>query len=107
MAGGVSAVMVMVQVLVAELEAASTTLEVYVNDPAALGIPVIAPVDEFNARLVGRLPELIEKVYGGVPPLAASAEVKGCPTCPPPEVQADVGANAAAEMVIEQLLVAV
>jgi hypothetical protein len=67
---------------------------------------VIAPVDEVSVRPVGRLPTVIENVYGGVPPLADSAELKTCPTWPVPDTQAEVGVNDAAVMLIVQLLVA-
>ena len=40
--------------------------------PAALGIPVIVP-SAFRVKPVGRLPEIIEKVYGGVLAVATRA----------------------------------
>jgi hypothetical protein len=36
--------------------------------PKASGIPEIVPVRGFNVRPGGKLPAVIEKVYGGVPP---------------------------------------
>jgi hypothetical protein len=38
--------------------------------PEALGVPVMAPVDELRLNPAGRLPLLTEYVYGVVPPLA-------------------------------------
>jgi len=37
----------------------STTFAVKGNDPAAVGVPVIAPVDAFSVSPVGRLPAMI------------------------------------------------
>ncbi len=49
----------------------SVPLTVKVQAQAAVGVPVIAPELE-SARPVGRAPlaTLVEKVYGGAPPLA-------------------------------------
>jgi hypothetical protein len=52
------------------------------NEPAAVGVPVIPPVDGFNVKPGGRVPT-IEKVYGGVPPLTVGGLlVNGAPTSP-------------------------
>jgi hypothetical protein len=48
---------------------------VKVKDPIAVGVPVMAPVEEFNDRPVGRDPLMIENVYGGTPPEAARVEL--------------------------------
>ncbi len=69
-----------VTVLVAGLPELSTTFAVKLKVPAAVGVPVIAPVDEFSVRPGGKLPELIEKVYEGTPPLATRLELYGTPT---------------------------
>lgn len=53
----------------------STTCPVKFNVPAVVGVPVIAPVAPFRNKPSGRLPEEIENVYGGVPPVATSAEL--------------------------------
>jgi hypothetical protein len=37
-------------------------------------LPVIAPVVVFRVKPGGRLPELIENVYGATPPLRTSVE---------------------------------
>jgi hypothetical protein len=52
--------MVIPQALVDEAPAESATLDVSLNVPAALGVPVIAPVDGLSVRPVGRLPPEIE-----------------------------------------------
>jgi len=36
-----------------------------------VGVPVIAPVEAFNIRPVGKIPLVSDHVYGGVPPVAA------------------------------------
>jgi hypothetical protein len=43
------------------------------NVPAAVGVPVIAPVEAFRARPVGSDPEAMLHAYGFVPPVAESA----------------------------------
>jgi hypothetical protein len=48
------------QLLVAEAPSESTTLDVSLNDPVAVGVPVIAPVDALSVRPVGRLPPVRE-----------------------------------------------
>ena len=40
--------------------------------PAAVAVPVRAPVDEFNERPAGREPDKMLQTYGVVPPAAAS-----------------------------------
>jgi hypothetical protein len=45
----------------------SATFTVNENVPTADGVPVIAPVEEFNAIPPGSAPALMEYVYGGVP----------------------------------------
>jgi hypothetical protein len=48
------------QLLVAGAPAESSTLDVSLKVPAAVGVPVIAPVDELSVRPEGRLPAEIE-----------------------------------------------
>ena len=36
-----------------------------------VGVPVIAPVEEFNVRPAGSVPLVSDHIYGGVPPVAA------------------------------------
>jgi hypothetical protein len=51
---------VIAQLLAAEAPAESTTLDMSLNAPAAVGAPVIAPVDELSVRPEGRPPAVIE-----------------------------------------------
>jgi hypothetical protein len=46
-----------------------------------VGVPEIKPV-ELRVRPAGRVPEVIDQVYGGTPPVAASDEVYGTPIDP-------------------------
>ena len=54
--------------LAAALASATVTLKLLV--PRAVGIPVIAPVEVFSCKPVGKLPTVIDQVRGAVPPLA-------------------------------------
>jgi hypothetical protein len=74
------AMMVIAQVPVAETPLASTTL--IVKLPAAVGVPVTAPVEAFSVRPAGSVPTT-EKVYGEVPPVTVIAPLlKVTPTSP-------------------------
>jgi hypothetical protein len=54
-----------------------------VNVPVTLAVPVIAPVDAFSVRPVGRVPVPIEKVYGATPPVTVGpGTFKATPTSP-------------------------
>jgi hypothetical protein len=53
-----------------------------VNDPAAVGVPVIAPVDAFKASPFGNEPLATEYVYGRVPPEAVTWLENAAPTSP-------------------------
>ena len=35
-------------------------------------LPLISPVEELSDRLVGKLPDVIDHVYGSVPPVAST-----------------------------------
>jgi hypothetical protein len=50
----------------------SVAVTVKLSFPAAVGVPVMAPVPPFRVRPSGRLPELTVQVSGTVPPAAAS-----------------------------------
>jgi hypothetical protein len=52
--------MVIPQALVDKPPAESATLDVSLNVPAAVGVPVIAPVEGLRVRPVGKLPPAIE-----------------------------------------------
>jgi hypothetical protein len=55
--------MVQLAVLVpAEVPVESTTCAVKPNVPLPVGVPVMAPVDEFSDRPGGRVPLIMEKV---------------------------------------------
>ena len=61
-------------VLVAPTE--SVTFAVKLEDPLAVGVPVIAPAGE-RLNPGGRLPAVMVQVYGETPPAAASAVPEG------------------------------
>jgi hypothetical protein len=50
----------------------SVTVVVKVEVPVAVGVPEMVPVVAARVRPAGRLPELIDHVYDGVPPVADS-----------------------------------
>jgi hypothetical protein len=76
----------------------STTCAAKGKDPDAVGVPMMAPVDEFSVRPAGRLPEVIEYVYGATPPVAFRLELYGTPTCPAVAAHASVGVATAIVM---------
>ncbi len=51
----------------------SVTVTVKLEVPLAVGVPEMMPVDGDRLRPAGRVPEVIDQVYGDVPPLACSA----------------------------------
>src|SRR5262247_3467281 len=51
--------------------------------PAAVGVPVIAPVLGVSVSPAGSVPLASAQVYGGVPPLAATVALYGWVTVPP------------------------
>ena len=75
MGAGAAALTAIKQLLVAEPVDESFTCPVKLNVPAAEGVPVSAPVEEFNARPVGSPPLATEYVYPGTPPPATNAEL--------------------------------
>ena len=52
----------------------SVTCTVKLVVPASVGVPLITPVAASNVKPVGKLPFVIDQVYGVVPPVAASVE---------------------------------
>jgi hypothetical protein len=48
----------------------------------AVGVPLITPVDAFNVRPPGKVPEVSVHAYGVVPPLATNVCEYGVPTWP-------------------------
>jgi hypothetical protein len=73
--------MLIVAVTVREAPVESTTLAVKgILLAAAVGVPVMAPVELFRVRPAGRA--LIENVYGEIPPVAVMELVYGDPITP-------------------------
>jgi hypothetical protein len=66
-------------------ELLSVTATVKFELPLAVGVPEITPAFD-SVRPAGRLPEEIDHVYPGVPPLALSVKLYATPTCPAPSV---------------------
>lgn len=50
----------------------STTWKVSGNVPLGVGVPLMRPLDELSARPAGNEPEIIDQLYGAVPPEAWS-----------------------------------
>jgi hypothetical protein len=70
--------------------------------PTTLGTPEIVPVEELIVSPVGRLPELIDHLYGAMPPLTCSVWLYALPTGTEGSVVAAIFNMAAATaMVIE------
>lgn len=63
---------VMLKAFVAEIEPESVTRTVKLLVPETVAEPEITPVPAASVRPVGRTPEAIDHVYGGVPPAAVS-----------------------------------
>ena len=51
----------------------SLTVAVKLDVPLEVGVPEIVPVVAANVKPAGRLPDVIDHVYAGVPPLACNA----------------------------------
>lgn len=60
----------------------SLAVTVKLNDPLADGVPEITPVAAVNVNPAGRLPEVIDHVYPGVPPIAVKVCVYAVPAVP-------------------------
>ena len=58
------------------------TFTVNEKEPAVVGVPVIAPVEEFRVNPAANVPELIDHTYGAVPFWATSVNEYGSPTVP-------------------------
>jgi hypothetical protein len=71
---------------VAERFLESVTCTVKFVIPAAVGVPLIIPVESFSASPAGKLPLEIAQEYGGVPPVAARVVVYAVFICPPGKV---------------------
>ena len=60
----------------------SETVTANVAVPLAVGVPEMTPPAE-SVRPAGRLPDVIDQVYPGVPPLADSVALYAVPPCAP------------------------
>ena len=67
---------VILQALVAVPDAESAAFAEKFVVPRVVGVPFTAPVAAVNVSPGGSAP-VVEKVYGGVPPVAASTELYG------------------------------
>ena len=62
-------------IAVAGVDWLSRTLITNDHVPSVDALPLMTPVDAFNERPVGRLPDARLHVYGAVPPVAVSVRV--------------------------------
>jgi hypothetical protein len=93
---------------VAVCAVASVTCTVNDTVPAVVGVPEITPVDAARFNPAGKEPELIDQVYGVVPPLACNVIENAVPTVPPGrDVVVTVGGCAAAATAMLNAFVAV
>jgi len=67
---------------VAFADSPSDTCIVKLKSPAAVGLPVMSPLDGFNARPGGNDPVVIDQLYGDLPPLTFSVCEYDAPTTP-------------------------
>ena len=75
LSGGAALVVVNVSVAVAVCAGLLESVTAKVNeapDTAAVGVPVMAPVEVFSDRPAGNVPLVSDQTYGVVPPVAAS-----------------------------------
>jgi len=68
--------------LVTAGDSESFTCAVMVKVALAVGVPLSAPVAAFSVTPAGNAPEVIDHVYGVMPPVAASVAAYATPTCP-------------------------
>ena len=71
-AGAAVAVTAILSDFVTAMELASVTRTVKLLVPVPVGVPEITPVLDASASPAGRVPDAMDQVYGGVPPVAAS-----------------------------------
>jgi hypothetical protein len=74
--------MLRLAVLVCAGELESVTLTVNEEVPAAVGVPLITP-EVLSVNPAGKDPELIDQLYGVVPPVAANVDEYEVPAVPP------------------------
>ena len=65
------------------MDAESATRTVNELVPLPVGVPEIAPEFAFKLSPIGRLPAVIDHVYGGTPPVAESVALYGTFWVPP------------------------
>jgi hypothetical protein len=82
-------------------DAASSTFSVNTNVPDAVGVPEIAPVLAVSVTPAGSAPDVIDHVYGVVPPVATAVVAYAVPVTPVGSV-ADVVMLIGAAMPIEK-----
>jgi hypothetical protein len=70
----------MLQLLVPVANAESRTLALKGKVPAKVGVPMRSPVAGMTETRPGGSDPVVENVYGGVPPVAASKELYATPT---------------------------
>jgi hypothetical protein len=97
---------VMANACVAVRDPLSVTRSVMFDVPAVVGVPLIAPDDEFNDNPAGKVPAARSQVYGVVPPVAAKL-VEGYVELTTPTGNDVVVIESAALTVIESARVAV
>ena len=89
-AGGAATPIVNVCVELAAGDPESFTVTVNVTLPAAMGVPVIAPVDAFKLNPGGSVPVVTVHVFGATPPADASVTEYAVPTVAPASAPAVV-----------------
>ena len=97
---------VMASACVAVRDPLSVTRTVMFDVPVVVGVPLIAPDDEFNDNPAGNVPAARSQVYGVVPPVAAKV-VEGYVELTTPTGNDVVVIESAALTVIESACVAV
>src|ERR1700731_4122885 len=75
---------------VSEKPSRSVIPAVKVNVPAPPGVPEMIPVCEFNARPLGRLPEVRYHLKGAAPSPATTGAEYGTPVCPAGKIVVEI-----------------
>src|ERR1035441_5039055 len=95
------------QIVVSELPFASTTFVVKLEVVAAVGVPLITPVELFSAKPAGSAPEMIENVNGAVPPVTENVEEYAVHVCALPALQEPHSISSGSTTTIVQVAVSV
>src|SRR5580698_10238016 len=98
--------MVMLRLVVTDSDGLplSVTCGVKLDVPGPVGVPEIIPVLAFRVRPLGKLPWVIDQVYGVNPPVAANVALYAIPVLPFGSEAVVICSGAA--MVIAKLLLA-